>query len=354
MKVCFFGNYQCDYPRNKVLAEGLKKNGVEIVECRTRYPGFKKFFDLYRQHKRLRGKYDVLLVAFSGFSVMWFARLISQKPVVFDAFVSLYLTNVEDRQVCSKTSPRAAYYWLLDYCSCLFANRVLLDTAAQIDYFVSRYNLPRKKFHRIFVGSDDEIFFPQPEKPEPAQKKFIVHWHGHIVPFHGLQTVIGAARELSHDCDIEFRVVTRFGSKYQEVFNRVDSLGLKNVNFVREVDYQGLAALINEADVCLGVFGRGIKAKMVIPNKIVEAAACAKPVISGRHEVILELFTDKQNIILVEPENSQELADEILALKKDGDLRKKISRHAFELYQTRLTPRVLGQELKNVLFSRNA
>jgi len=32
IRVCYFGTYIPDYPCNKVLINGLKKNGVEVVE----------------------------------------------------------------------------------------------------------------------------------------------------------------------------------------------------------------------------------------------------------------------------------------------------------------------------------
>ena len=114
MKVCFFGNYLRDYPRNQILMDGLRQNGVEVLECHTRERGFKKFFSLYFQHRRIKNNYDIIFVAFSGHSLVWFARCISSKPLFFDAFVSLYLTNIEDRKLYSSKSLRAKYYSFLD------------------------------------------------------------------------------------------------------------------------------------------------------------------------------------------------------------------------------------------------
>lgn len=352
MKVCFFGNYNPDYPRNRVLLSGLKKNGVDVVECRTRKRGLGKFYALYKRHKKLRASYDVMLVAFSGYSVMWFARLITKKPIIFDAFVSLYLTNVEDRETCGKKSPRAFYYSFLDWLACLLSWRVLLDTRAQIDYFIGRYRLPESKFFRIFVGADDSVYFPV-GKLESRNSAFLVHWHGHIVPFHGLSTVLAAAKILSPENDIRFRVVTRFGSQYKIARAYADKLGISNIEFVPEQPPSSLAALINEADAVLGIFGDNPKARLVIPNKIFEGVACGKPVITAGYDVMLELFTDAQNIVFVPPNDAGALAAAILKFKLDFPARNLLSRHAYELYQARLTPAVLGLELHHVLFPRN-
>jgi len=79
MTVCYFGNYQKDYPRNDVLISGLKQNNCHVLECQTRARGIKKYLSLYQQHKKIKNKYDVLIVGFAGHSLVWFAKLISNK-----------------------------------------------------------------------------------------------------------------------------------------------------------------------------------------------------------------------------------------------------------------------------------
>ena len=33
LRACFFGTYDSDYPGNRVLIEGLRRNGVNVIEC---------------------------------------------------------------------------------------------------------------------------------------------------------------------------------------------------------------------------------------------------------------------------------------------------------------------------------
>lgn len=33
LKVCFLGTYERNYPGNAVLIEGLRRNGVKVIEC---------------------------------------------------------------------------------------------------------------------------------------------------------------------------------------------------------------------------------------------------------------------------------------------------------------------------------
>lgn len=349
MTVCIFGNYIADYPRIQVIKKSLLENDVKVIECQTREIGMAKFFNLYRSHKKIKNDYDVMLVGMGGYTIVWLAKLLTRKRVVFDAFVSQYLTNIEDRKKASAGSIKALYYALLDKYSCAIADMVLLDTQAQIDYFVEKYNLPRKKFVRLFVSCNNDVFKPVLPKKSETSGVLKVHWHGHIVPFHGLEVVVRAAALLREHNDIKFNITTRFDSKYEKYKALADTLGLNNVTFLPESSYAGLAQAINDADICLGVFAETKKASLVIPNKIFEAIACAKPVITSRQKVLYELFTDGITIVLCEPNNYNDLAEKILQIKSNTHLMKAVGEQAYNLYNTVLTPKILGAEFSRAL-----
>ena len=91
MTVCFFGIYTKNYNRNVVLFNGLKQQGVNIIECHTSLRGIKKYFDLVRQHKRIRRQYDLMFIPYPGyeaFSLTLLAKFLTRKKVVLDIFVS--------------------------------------------------------------------------------------------------------------------------------------------------------------------------------------------------------------------------------------------------------------------------
>jgi glycosyltransferase involved in cell wall biosynthesis len=348
MTICFFGNYLKDYPRVAVMRRGLLENGVEVLECQTRERGIRKYWFLWQLHRQIKNKYDVLMVMMGGQTLVWFAKILTRKKVVFDAFSSLYLTNTEDRQLASKKGIKARIWAFWDWWSCWLADRVLLDTEAQIDYFTEKYKIKRNKFLRVLVSANEEIFYPQ-AKEKKEDDIFIVHWHGYIVPFYGLETVIKAAEVLKNE-KIEFRMITRFNGKYEKIKELTEKMGLKNIKFFPETTWQGVAAAINEADMCLGVFGNNKKARVVISYKVVEALASAKPVIAGRQEVLKELFIDGKNILMCEPENATDLAQRILELKNNRQLREEIGRNGYELYLKKLKPDILIKEsLLNIL-----
>ncbi len=345
MTVCFFGNYLKDYGRVAVLRQAFIKNNINLIECHTRERGFKKYWSLFKQHAGIKKQYDLILVMMGGQTLVWFAKILSKKKIFFDAFASLYVTNVEDRRNCSSKGLKARYYAFLDWFSCWLADKVLLDTKAQIDFFIKKYGLPREKFIRVFVGADEKVYFPTNSQQPTVNKKFIIHWHGYIVPFYAVDIIIKAAAILNQNKDIEFRLVTRFNSKYKKIKQLVDELGLDNIKFHPECSHEELARYINDADVCLGVFGNNLKAQLVIPNKIFEAVACAKPVITADQKVIEELFTEGDNILLIKPRDSKALADKILDVKKNESTRKEVSLNCLKLFRQKLTAKVIISQL---------
>jgi len=351
MKVCYFGIYQSSYPRNNILIEGLRQNNIEVIECCDRSKGIKKYWRLFWKHWQIRNDYNIMMVGFLGQSIIFLAKLISRKPIILDAFISLYDTNVFDRKICSSKSLRARYYYFLDKFSCHIADKVLLDTDCHIDYFVKTFKLSRKKFVRIFVGSNDRIFYPQPNTRKIIDR-FLVHFHGYIVPFHGVEYIVRAAKVLEKE-NIIFQFITRYDSSFQDLQKLVKQLNIKNINFIEVVSYGKLAQYMNQADVCLGVFGTTPKIQKVIPNKIFEALACVKTLITARTPAVKELLTDRENCLLTELGDPRDLADKILELKNNPAFKEKIAQNGYQLYKENLTPKILGAKLKDILINLN-
>src|SRR3989344_1592646 len=152
MKVLYFGIYNPNYSRNRVLIGGLRKNGVEVSECNVRYHSFFSYLKLFWKYLFLKKAFDAMIVGFPGQESMLLARLLTRKPIIFDAFTSHYGGYVLDRGKYGKKSLRAKWYKWLDRKSVKLANMALLDTNAHIDFFVNELGLPRDKFRRIFVG----------------------------------------------------------------------------------------------------------------------------------------------------------------------------------------------------------
>ena len=345
MRVLYFGIYDPDYSRNRVLIKGLRLNGAEVLECNDRSKGALKYIKLIFKYFSLKNKFDVMVVGFPGQEVMFLARILTRKPIVFDVFTSHYGGHVLDRKKHATTSLKAKWYRWLDKKSVNLTDISLLDTNAHIDFFVKEFNLPKEKFKRIFVGADSSVFYPQEDSKR--HESFLVHFHGHFIPLQGTQRIIEAAKLLEAD-GVVFNIIGR-GQDYKKGRDLAERLNARNINFIDNVPYGKLRDYISEADICLGIFGETLKADIVIPNKVYEAIACAKPVITADTPAIRELFTDEKDALLSRKDNAKDLADKILLLKNNSELRDQIARGGYDLFKAKLTEEKLGAEAIAVL-----
>ena len=359
MKVCYFGSYSHVDPRNLVLMEGLRQNGIEVIECHDDSPNLKKFWRLFRKHWKIRKQYDVIIVGFLGQMIAPFAAFLNlsfisfrpRKLLIFDAFLSIYDSNVFGRQIVKPGTPKAFYYWLLDWVSMRFGDVVLFDTKQHIDYIAAEFGVPKKRLARIFGGGAIEsIFHPLPYLS--TNEKFRVLFYGTFIRSQGIEYILEAAKLLEADSEIEIRLVGA-GQVKDEMLALAEKLQIRNVKWVGFVPHTQVAQEIAQADVCLGLFGKPAKIQRVIPTKVFECAAMARPIITGEAPAIYELFSD-EDIKLVKMADPEDLARAILELKKDPVLRQKLGENAYKKFKEFASTKKLGEQLKNIILDQRA
>ncbi len=337
--ICFFGIYRPEYSRNRALVSGLKQNGVEVIECRTELNGIKKYFDLIKKHWKIRKDYDVLFVAFPGWHSMILAKFLTRKPIIFDAFVSMYDSTVFDRKSIKEHSLKAKYFWFIDWLACVLADKVILDTNEHIKYFVSEFGVKKEKFERIFVGSFAETF----ALPKNVKKnnKFIISFYGFLIPLQGIKYVLESADILKNNKDIRFNIIgTKIKSKYKDK-------EFSNVNFLDDLPYRELIELMNFSDICLGIFGDTGKTQRVIPNKVYDCAALKKPVITADTPAIRELFSEN-DLMFIPAANSKKLSEAVLSLKNNPEKMEKLAENSYNKFIQNAKIHILGEQLKKI------
>lgn len=346
MKVCYFGIYDSSYNRNKVLIKGLHLNGVEVIECFSRTSGFGKYIDLWRKHLALNGCYDAMVVGYPGFQSMILARLITRKPIVFDAFVSIYDSMVMDRGLAKKGSLKSFYFWCLDKVSLTLADIILFDTNEHIKFVSKEFGIKESKFQRILVGADTSLFYPR-EKKQNSYFKILLY--GHFIPLQGIEYVVRAAKILERYTDIIFEIIGD-GQEKNNILTLAKSLNTKNIDFVGNVSIEELAEKVADADVCLGIFGKTDKANRVIPNKVYECVSAGKPVITADTPAIREVFSSDE-IFYVKGFSSEAIAEAILKVKSNIEQAETVAKKGQNKLSKVSSIQTLGLVLKKVLKS---
>ena len=343
--VLYFGTYDPEYSRNRVLIDGLRKNGVNVIECEDDSAGFKKFLKLFLKFRRIKDNYDVIVIGFFSPLIVPFAKLITRKPVIFDPLVLLYDSNVLDRKVIKPKSLRAFYYWFLDWLTLHLADMVLLDTEEHIKYASKEYKVRPEKFKRIFIGTREDIYHPIAKTRE--NNKFLVEFHGIFNTLQGVAFIIKAAKHLESHDDIKIIIIGN-GKGQDKLLQLAQSLKIRNIEFIEPVDKKELAIKISEADVCLGIFGTSDKARRVIPNKVYECAGMRKPVITADTPAIREFFTD-DDLMLVKIADAEAIARAVLKLKEDKELRERLANNAYTKLISCASTEILGLRFKEII-----
>jgi glycosyltransferase involved in cell wall biosynthesis len=366
VRVCYFGTYDPAFGRNALLVAGLRQAGATVVECRA--PLWRDTRDklalargaradfaprltrawqtLVRQHRAI-GDYDALVVGYAGHLDVLLARLLARRPgrpVVLDAFLSLAET-LEDRAIARPGSARWRAARQVDRLACRSAARVLVDTRAHAAYFTRALGVPADRLAVVPMGA-----WPRPPLPAAPASPFEVVYYGSYIPLHGLEHVLGAARELAQLPDVQFTLVGD-GQDYAQIRARATARGLANVRFVREWMSEDalVARYVAPAHVCLGIFGASRKAARVLPTKALLALAVGRPLVTRDSPAARESLIDGEHALLCAPASAAALADAILRLHDDPALRARLAAAGPGLVETRYAPEPLGRALLDVL-----
>lgn len=239
---------------------------------------------------------------------------LTRRPLVFDAFLPLHDMIVADRALVQ--TPRAARaIWLFERMVLRLTDVILVDTDCHGEYFTAEYGLPGERFVTVLVGAEPE-FTPHEGEDDAADLLGppgglpIVLFYGQLIPLHGLETILSAAR-LSAGLDARWVIIGRGQMEPQLRAWLMQNPGAK-VDWIPWVDYARLPAVIARARLCLGVFGLSDKAGRVIPNKLFQQLAMGKPVITRSSAAVDALAQAyPQAVITVPPGDPQTLANAV-------------------------------------------
>lgn len=356
MKICYYGDYLPNYSRNLILLKGLRRNHQTVVECNYPFPKLStNIISIYKNIKaqikilsmHAKISYDAIIVGYPLVKAIWSAKIIKKQPLIIDPFISNYNTIINDLKLYPKESIFSSLLHLFDKTIFASGKIVLADTKAHAKYFSSEFGIPIEKFKVIYVGADNDLYFPREDIPH---KQFTVGFYGNYIPLQGIEYIIDAANILKgYYPHIKFELIggNKKNNYFRHIIHKIYKLQLKNIRIIRQINEYKLPYYIQKADIQLGIFGDSIKTRLVIPNKAYTALAMKKPLITSETIAIKELFKDKFNCLLCNRADPVSLANKILKLYENEKLRTKIANNGFQTYLKNCTPQILAEKLLN-------
>ncbi|GAB4578139.1 MAG: glycosyltransferase [Anaerolineales bacterium] len=187
LRVCYFGTYRAAYSRNVNMIEGLRRAGVEVIECHVplwqgiedrvaatkggwKHPAFwgrvmRTYLQLLAKFRQVKD-FDVLVVGYPGQFDVFLARLLAwarRKPLVWDVFMSIYLIAWE-RGLEKNSRLTVETLRRLEWLALRVPDLLVQDTAEYVDWLVKTHSVSPDRFRLVPTGADDRVF--QPEDPE--------------------------------------------------------------------------------------------------------------------------------------------------------------------------------------------
>jgi glycosyltransferase involved in cell wall biosynthesis len=211
------------------------------------------------------------------------------------------------------------------------SDHVVVVTPAFKEYLVQHWQVAPEKISVIENGVEAELFSPTTESALrtelAADGKFVVSYIGTMGNAHGLEMLVEAASQLHNsDPNIVFLLVGE-GAEKERLVSLVRARGLTNLRFVDQQSREKIPAHICASDACLVLLKKNEIFKTVIPSKMLEFMACARPVILGVEGQARKILNDAQAGICIEPGNPSALAKAVLRLAGDEQLGQTLGRN---------------------------
>lgn len=402
MKILFLTQYcppEVGAPQNRIFefAKQLKKFGHEVTIL-TAMPNYPRgeIFEEYRGKKIVKETIDGIdivrtgiyatkskdfvkrlrnYLSFTWSSVFSGAKHIEEQDVIITESPPLFLGwsgyvlskmkrakfvfNVSDLWpesavklgVLHNKAMIKASTWLEEFCY-RKAAAVTGQTKGIVDNIVSR-GFDKNKVHIITNGVDTE-FFKKENKSEEFREsigiedKFAVVYAGIHGIAQGLEVLVDAAEIIKEEKEIQIVFIGE-GPEKPMLMNRVKEKKLENVTFLPMQHKKDMPKIIASMDATVVPLKKLDIFKGALPSKMFENLASEIPIVLAVEGEAENLINSAKAGIVVEPENSKEIAEAILRLYKDKELREKLGENGREYAIRNFSREAIARKLENIL-----
>lgn len=326
---------------DRVYIKGLRENGIEVLSLRLKL-NIRGFVSLVRFYRKNRKGLDLIMVGWDSPGLVMFASLISGKKIIYNTALSVYERLIVSRELASRFSLKAIYYWLLDFIAVHLADLTMVETDHQADYFKKMFKISGKKIYSAWTGVDEDKFFYDPVMPK--FDVFTVLFRGALMPEAGVEYVVRAAKILE-DKNIKF-IIIGGGFLLEKIRQLINELKPVNLEHIMDfVPYDKLRVIMQRCHLSLGQFSDHDRLSRTIPHKAYESLAMKLPYLTASSGGILELLKAGETCITCEPANADSLAEKIIWTKDNPQELERIAKNGYKLYQDRLRSHILAKNL---------
>ena len=226
---------------------------------------------------------------------------------------------------------------------------VIVTNEAQLNHLTKEFSAQRRKFIRILLGAS----LPLTQSPGFNQQVFrrkqglndsdiLLSYFGFLRPEKKVELLLRATRKLlDRNCKVRLMALASIGdvvngeaAYYEELRSLARHLGIEDrIVWMNYLSFQEVADYLGCSDICVLPFGSGVSEKR---TSFISAISLGLPVITTKGPTgnsIPPDFRDHANMLLVMPDNVDQLVGAIIELSESNSLRRDIGAKAKELSQ---------------------
>ena len=230
------------------------------------------------------------------------------------------------------------FYYLVELISYKLCDIAAVSSQNDLEYVISRYNIPKERIWLLYNFIDTDYFYPNPVNEVNQSNKFI--FIGRLNEQKNLFALIEAISDLELNLDI-------YGDgeqqeKLSELAKKLDA----KVQFVGKIDNAAVPQTLRNYDYyILPSFYEGM------PKTLIEAMACGILSIGTPVDGIVELIEDEKTGVLSEDTSSESIKIAIRrALNFSKNEKLKIQQNSLKIIQKNFSLYAIS-ELESKIFS---
>lgn len=295
---------------------------------------FRVIIDLYKFIKK--EKFDIVHTYLFGFHYLaTIVAQISHVPVVISSRREL-------------ATWKKWHHHMLENLGNIFTDRVVACSVAVREFSLRTENLSLDKVITIYNGISLNAFHPRPKNIQ------ILNEFG----LHADNKIIGMVANFSPDKDHRtmLKAVAEVKKTYPQIKCLLAGVGYlrkkteketTDLNLEKNVIFTGKR---DDIEVFLSVMDIFVLTSLIegLPNVILEAMACGLPIVATNVGGIPEAVEDGRSGILVKPQDNQAVADAIIKLLEDENLRKEMGRRGRETLEQRFKLERMIKDYENL------
>ncbi len=351
------GGYGPDYPRNRVVLAAMQALGHSVSLFK---PKLSISADWEYALRRLPKPDLIWVPCFRQRDVAAAARYAKRHavPLIFDPLISAYDKQVNEKQKFGADTATAKRLLRWEQQRFAMADVLIADTEGHAQYFSEQLGFPRERIVVVPVGAEESLFVPTPLPARSADEPLQLVFFGTFIGLQGVEVLVEAIGR--YDGPPVHWSLLGEGPLKGHCEQRIAHLNAERAQRglpTLPVQFEGwrklaeLPARLQQADAFLGIFGAGDKSRRVIPNKVYQGLALARPVITAATPAYPSalLRDEQQGLFWCEPGDADSLAAAVQRFALQRAAIAHLAATARESYERFFSQRVISATVAKAL-----